>query len=363
MKFEIGSGDKKKVYEYTDTATSQRRANKFYDWFTTLKGQKFVGSMWIGLSAVGALYHIAPHWFFLNQVKSVYQSYSKGFKAPIQNELLTLLNDVVKEMNLNDEEVERLKVFITTLSEPYGWGELGKDALVGFPDYFQYEGVGDVPMDKIRIGTAASGSDNLFLTGGQIESEAGKQFASSLVLSSDAKKFAIARELERTRQLPFMTHGVISFCFILLTYNFARIMNKKLGLMGKPPLFRGMLYLGLLPTMMMSYFLTKDMYNRYLEREIDRRAALVTPGYSAGGDYTNYHDIIIAAGISFNTSIFAGVEYYTKILQRNAAMREFQGEAGAARYTRHGDIVQGLLRSKVVSISDRRDICASQTVN
>ena len=62
-------------------------------------------------------------------------------------------------------------------------------------------------------------------------------------------------------------------------------------------------------------------------------------------------------------SMFAGVEYYTKILQRNAAMREFQGEAGAARYTRHGDIVQGLLRSKVVSISDRRDICASQNVN
>ena len=247
MKFEINVGGKKQTFE---AVNAEEQAHSFYNWFKTLKGQKVVGSIWLGVSAIGALYHLAPHWFFLNQVKSIYQSYNKGFKTQVRSEMLELLNKVVTDMNLSDQEIESLNVFISSLSEPNGWGELSKNCLLGYPDYFHYNSKEDVPMDHMRIGVGhATGSENTVLSGGQIESESGQLFANSLVLSDNAKKFAFAREIQRTRTQPFMTHGVFSFCYILLTYNTARILNKRLELLKRPPLFRGLMYMGLWPFM------------------------------------------------------------------------------------------------------------------
>ena len=245
----------------------QERANSFYNWFRTVKGQKTVGGFWIGLSALGALYHLAPHWFFMNQVKSIYQSYNKGFKTPVRNELLKLLNEVVNDMGLSDEEVDHLSVFIGNMTEPYGWGELGKESLIGIPDHFHFTTVEDVPMERMRIGEShGSGDENILLTGSQIESEPGQMFANALVMTDKAKKFALAREVERTRLVPYMTHSVFSFSFILLLYNAARIVNKRAGLMGRPPLFRGVMYLSILPTFIFTYLLVKDTYTRRVDK-------------------------------------------------------------------------------------------------
>jgi len=334
LKFDINVGGKKQTYEVVN---AEKQAHSFYNWFSTLKGQKVVGSIWIGLSAFGALYHLAPHWFFLNQIKSIYQSYNKGFKTQVQNEMLDLLNTVVTDMNLSDQETQSLNVFISSLSEPNGWGELGKNCLLGYPDYFHYNSTEDVPMNQMRIGTHATGAGNSNLTGGQIESPLGKSFAESLVLTDNAKKFAFAREIERTRTQPFMTHGVFSFCYILLTYNLARILNKRLELLKRPPLFRGLMYMGLWPFMVFGYFMTKDAYNRHMEKALDKSAAGISPDYSQGG-----------------------VEYYNKILQRNVSIREFQGESGRSLYTGKGDVIQGIIRVKSPNITDRRDICGQQ---
>ena len=89
------------------------------------------------------------------------------------------------------------------------------------------------------------------LTESQIVSEPGQSFAASLVLSDDAKRFAIAREIERTKMQPFIFHGTITTCTILLNYNLARIINKRLELFSRPPMFRMYLSLGLPPTMIL----------------------------------------------------------------------------------------------------------------
>ena len=249
LKFEIGTGENKKVYDVIDT---QETANTFYNWFATVKGQRVVGSVWIGLSAVGALYHVAPHWFFLNNIRAVYQSYSRGFKTQVGNQLLEIVNEVAKDMNFTDEEITTLAVFMSTLDEPKGWGEFGKESLLGLPDYFNFNTVGEVPMDRMRIGAMLdSGGDNTLLSPAQIESEQGQQFARSLVLSNNAKKFGIAREIERMKTQPFMMNGVFNFGFILLTYNIGRIINKQFQLMRRPPLFRGIAYIFILPAMML----------------------------------------------------------------------------------------------------------------
>lgn len=138
MKFDIGSGDKKQTFTIMDGQEQQRVANSYYNWFSTAKGQKVVGSIWIGLSAAGALYHVVPQWFFLPQIRGIYQSYSKGFKTQVRNELLELLNVVAKDMDLSDDEISSLTVFVTTTTEPNGWGELGKESILGIPEYFHY---------------------------------------------------------------------------------------------------------------------------------------------------------------------------------------------------------------------------------
>ena len=83
--------------------------------------------------------------------------------------------------------------------------------------------------------------------------------------------------------------------------------------------------------------MTQDAYNRRVDKELDSRAAGVSPEYSQGG-----------------------AEYYNQILQRNIALRHFQGDQGRKMYNAHGEIVQGVIRVKTANIIDRRDICANQ---
>ena len=174
------------------------------------------------------------------------------------------------------------------------------------------------------------------LSPAQLESEAASSFCSSLLLPTDAKKFSIAREMERMKLQPYGMHGSFSFTFILLTYNISRVINKKLELFKKPPVVRGIAYVGLLPTMVLSYFLVRDTYNRHVDKELDRRAAQISPVYAAGG-----------------------VQYYDTMLQRNIALRELEGDRGKSKYTGKGDLVEGIVRFKQASIHDRRDVCKS----
>lgn len=122
LKFEIGG--KKETFKVIDT---QVEANKAFGFFSTLKGQKLVGGMWMVGSALGALYQIAPHWFFLNKVKDIYQSFSKGFPTLIKEEMLNLINKVTVDM------------------------KLGRDALVGFPEFYYWKERSEVPFEQMRF--------------------------------------------------------------------------------------------------------------------------------------------------------------------------------------------------------------------
>jgi len=331
MKFEIGN--KKQTYKVIDTAVESR---KFYGFFSTLRGQKIVGSVWVVGSALGVLWHVAPHWFFLNQVKDIYQSYSKGYPTPVEQEMKDMINEVAADMKLKETEINSMNVFTLTMTEPFAWGELGRDALLGYPEYFNWTDVEQVPIRKMRFGAVLDTGGDHYLSQAQLESEATASFCSSMILSNDAKKFSIAREIERTKTEPYMFNGVSSFCFILLTYNIARIINKKMYMFKRPPIFRGAVYATLLPAMMLSYFLSKDIFSRHVDRELTKRAAAISPEYAKGG-----------------------LEYYQKVLQRNVALRELEGEGGRSRYTSKGEVIQGIIRVTQAGIEERKDICAN----
>ena len=90
------------------------------------------------MDGLGALYQIAPHWFFLNKVKDIYQSFSKGFPTLIKEEI-------------NEVTVKPVKLFVLTLTEPHAWGVLGRDALVGFPEFYYWEDRSEVPLEQMRF--------------------------------------------------------------------------------------------------------------------------------------------------------------------------------------------------------------------
>jgi len=329
IKFEVG-GQKIQAVDV------QAEANKFYNYFSTLKGQKIVGGVWMAGSALGLMYQFAPHWFFLEQVKHIYQSYTNGLPSKVKDEMMDLIKKVTEDMKLSKEELNCIDVFVLTMTEPFAWGDLSRHGLVGFPQYYHWEDSEEVPISKMRFGAVLDTGSNAMLTQSQLDSEAAKSFCSSMILSEEAKKFSIAREIERLRVQPFLMHGSVSFCFILLTYNIARAINKKFNMFKKPPLVRGIAYLSILPSMTLAYLLTKDAANRMFDIELDRRAAQISPAYAAGG-----------------------VEYYEKVMQRNIALRELDRENGSSMYTRKGEVVDGVVRFKKASLTARKEVCAS----
>jgi len=333
-KIQFDLGGKRKVIAIDE----QAEANKFYNWFRTARGARAVGGVWVTMAATGALYHVAPHWFMLKYVKDIYQNYTKGFKTKVRENMLTLINEVTVDMEMSEKEVRSVDVFVSMVTEPWAWGELGQDVLLGFPEYFYYDSTEEVPVDRMRIGVVHdSGTGGHLLKRSQAESEACSEFAASMILSNDAKMFSIAREFWRAKYTPFYLHSAITAFFIFFNYRVARLMNRKLDLFKRPPLVRGLGYLAILPWVFLTFLLVKDAVTRMVERDLDRAAAGLGPRYAAGGE-----------------------EFYSKQLQRNRALRALEGEAGADRYTGRGELAPGWVRTKHTRLQDRIDICRSQ---
>jgi hypothetical protein len=62
--------------------------------------------------------------------------------------MLKLLNEVLQDLQLSPEEVQRVKFFVLSQHEPRGWGFLDRAALVGYPLFFHYSRVEEVPYGQ-----------------------------------------------------------------------------------------------------------------------------------------------------------------------------------------------------------------------
>ena len=60
----------------------------------------------------------------------------------IKKEMLNLINEVT---------VKSLKLFVLSLTEPHAWGVLGRDALVGFPEFYYWKERSEVPFEQMRF--------------------------------------------------------------------------------------------------------------------------------------------------------------------------------------------------------------------
>ena len=278
---------------------------------------------------LAAAYQLAPHSFGKDAVKAVYENYSRGFPTPVSKQMKSLVDEVAADMGLEGGP----SLFVLTLEEPEGWGDSGSE-LIGYPPYFHFSKPQDVPLDKMRFGGGGFQKAEI-LTRSQADLPEARLFCDTMVLTSEAKKFALAREVKKVGFGPQYYFTFLNASWILLAYNIARQGNRKLGLFKKGvsrPVYRLMWYAGLAPTMILSYFLAKDLVSRQIEKISVSAAAGLGPAYAKGGE-----------------------EYYNQMLLRNKCLRKF--EEPYRRFNPEGELIQGLVRTKRVPLLKLRDLC------
>lgn len=175
----------------------------------------------------------------------------------------------------------------------------------------------------------------IFINGQTVEwdSDTGNSLKDALVFSPDAQKFAIAREVARLQGGgPVMSAAVAPFC-LGGVWVYSVVLKQMFGLHAGPALLRGGVNVVALGLGAVSYLLTSDAVNQWIDYSSDRRAAGVSHNYAKGG-----------------------VEFYDKILSRNKTLRSLMGQKGEEMYAPSGNLFPShLLQLKHIPYTSRRD--------
>ena len=231
---------------------------------------------------------------------------------------------IVSRMDVRAEEEVAVKLFTCFGCDVLHRGslKLRTGAIIGVPASFAYERTEDVDRDALVVNS----NEVDWSTG------AGVQLLESLVLSTDAKAFAIAREIGYANTYHVWADAFLKCIFAYAAYGTGfgintkfemRSVMKKWGRVGMYGII-GSLYAFLYLTIADTYYCNRD--NR-----VDRKTAHLNAVYARGG-----------------------VEYYEKTLKRNTALRALIGDGGAKLYTVYGNPMH-MWRQPHVSPTTRRD--------
>ncbi len=158
------------------------------------------------------------------------------------------------------------------------------------------------------------------------DKEVGESFRNSLCLSEEARKFALAREIIKTKRnatafsvllAPVVT--IVNFCGVFTAHVFL-----PLPLIANIPLV-GVFFLILYQFMM-------GVTNEGEDLTADEKASQLGEEYVRGG-----------------------VEFYEKTIQKNVALRKIMGRRGEQMYTYYGNETAGLMYSSGANNTQKRD--------
>ncbi|KAK4305697.1 hypothetical protein Pmani_022423 [Petrolisthes manimaculis] len=160
---------------------------------------------------------------------------------------------------------------------------------------------------------------------------AGQSLKQSLVLSPEAKKFAICREMMSVNTNEPFILGTLAATNMLMMYLLASGVNRTQNFYVRPRSLRLTWYALVGSFGAAMWTLIKDSTTLNHENSADQQAASVSPSYTQGG-----------------------LEFYEKILQRNIALRELMGKEGENMYTAFGN-EQVFIRTRNQPYTLRRD--------
>lgn len=231
-------------------------------------------------------------------------------------------NEVLTEVKIARRKKPDIEFMLGTGEDVFNGGslEMSKGGFVGLPYNFTFKSVDDINKAEIKV-----------LNGQAVkwDTKVGKKLLDSMVLSPKAQKFAMAREIHYmdNNRLYFLTGASIVSAVLAKALCDALIKYK--DMMKKPVQARVSLYALCTMFAIAHYFMWADGLNCHYEAKSDMLAATTSDEYYEGG-----------------------IEYYTKMLQRNKCFRKMLGEEGAAYFTSEGD-ARGFIRSKSIPFTRR----------
>uniref|UniRef100_A0A8C5Q8G7 Transmembrane protein 177 n=1 Tax=Leptobrachium leishanense TaxID=445787 RepID=A0A8C5Q8G7_9ANUR len=248
-------------------------------------------------------YHVFPEQTF----HRLYQGWSNGQPVELTATLHALFQDVLREAGV--ASVSGYTPFAAFGFHPVGAGLpwLPGGCLIGIPANYN-------TTKAERTGIV----NRVLMVNGETvvwDSDIGQRLRDSLVVSTEAQKFSLARDaLYAESNCPVIKAFVAPVCLSSICLSSVAV-KQLLGLYSGPLVLRALYNVGVVLLGLVGYFLCDDSVTQWLDYRTDRRAATISKSYAEGG-----------------------LEFYDKILSRNQALRTLMGKQGERTYAPSGNL-------------------------
>lgn len=246
----------------------------------------------------------------------------KTVPVQVPETLRNLYDEVIADLKINELDSKDMKPFIVSCFKPFHAGSFSArtGAIIGIPWHFTYENLVEVKIPQILL-------QKYPVDVSRFETET---LAESLVLSREAKKFAIAREVASVRDSNVEGDTIVGSAITFATIFFCKIMKKKFNLYQKPLMVRVALYTLSTLCGVNIYFQQRNFFAKRREKSIDEELAKLNEDYLKGG-----------------------YEYYSKLLTTNVAQRDLLDKYGEKMFDANGNPIGGIGR-KTTPVTERK---------
>ncbi|XP_069194983.1 transmembrane protein 177 isoform X2 [Procambarus clarkii] len=291
-------------------------------WAVSPSGRRVVRVLSIAGAAGSFLVYYLPNTYLLNTYKNVTKLYRKGIEVPVSKQITSLVKEVMDDLQLTDLQRKSISTYTSYGFDLFHAGSTSvkTGGILGIPINFSFS------------------SDNFDRQGIAVNNEpvpwstaAGESLKQSIILSKDAKKFGIAREITSLSTVQPFVNGAFTAAIVGMVYTMSSTVNANFNLYARPRSLRMVWYVLVYSFGGILWALCKDVSTVGYEGDVDKAVADISNTYAAGG-----------------------LEFYEKVLQRNVALRSLMGVNGEAIYTAYGND-QVLLRTKHLPFTVRRD--------
>ncbi|ELT92734.1 hypothetical protein CAPTEDRAFT_216864 [Capitella teleta] len=233
-----------------------------------------------------------------------------GTEQPMDAKVDELTQKVLYMINMDINLEMKLKTFMCYGTDPVSRGSVAvrTGAIVGLPHIFAYSEAADVQKQVFQIYNEYS------YRGINWDTDAGKQFLDSMLLSDNAKMFGIAREIKYAQSHSVYIEAAMRSIGCAVAFTGYKFLSRTvLGAIPSAPVK----LIGLAGVCGITYVLyisLLDYYNCWKDQRVDLNTCRLSMDIANGG-----------------------VEFYEKMLQRNIAARVLLGKRGELQYTVYGN--------------------------